>query len=88
MEKEITETVKKEIENRIYQSLHEISDLNWHAWYWWSYHDSWFSQFTPQQIDAVAEEMAKRGIIERGINGGYRRIEKTWWEKFLCKISY
>lgn len=86
MKEEITEITKKEIENRIYKSLHEISDLNWHAWYWWSYHDSWFSQFTPQTIDAVADEMAKKGIIEKGINGGYRRMDKTLWEKIKCKI--
>ena len=78
--------MKEEIKNRIYQALHEITDLDWHAWLWWSYHDTWFSQFTPQEIDAVAAEMAKDGIIETNNRGGYRRIEKTWKEKIICKI--
>jgi hypothetical protein len=77
--------MKTEMENRIYKALNEV-DLGWYSWRWWELHDEWFAQFDPEEIDAVAEEMANKGIIETNGRGGYRRIAKTWKEKIICKI--
>lgn len=75
-----------EIVIRIYNLL-KNSDLAWHSWCWWAYKDSWFSQFTPEEIDAVAAEMAKAGMIEANENfTGFRRKEKTLKEKIYLKI--
>ena len=71
---------------RIY-SLLKNSNLNWHGWLWWEYVDPWFSQFTPEEIEAVATEMAKAGMIEANENyTGFRRKEKTLKEKILLKL--
>lgn len=71
---------------RIYNLL-KNSDLGWHSWCWWAYKDSWFSQFTPEEIDAVAAEMAKAGMIEANETfTGFRRKEKTLKEKIYIKI--
>ena len=71
---------------RIYNLL-KNSDLGWHSWCWWAYKDSWFSQFTPEEIDAVAAEMAKAGMIEANEDfTGFRRKEKTLKEKLYIKI--
>ena len=76
--------MKDEMIFRIYNLLQK-SDLNWHSWRWWSAKDKWFEQFTPEEIDKVAEEMANHGMIES--NGrGYRRKEKTLKEKISLKI--
>lgn len=71
---------------RIYNLL-KNSGLSWHSWHWWAYKDSWFSQFTPEEIDAVATKMAKAGMIEANENfTGFRRKEKTLKERIYIKI--
>ena len=63
------------------------SDLCWHSWCWWSYKDKWFSQFAPEEIDAVAKEMAITGMIEANEDfTGFRRKEKTLKEKIHLKL--
>ena len=78
--------MKNEMERRIYKALHEVNNLDWYGWHWWSLHDEWFAQFDADEIDAVAKEMANNGIIEDNGRGGYRRKEKTWKEKIICKL--
>lgn len=78
--------MKQLIKERIYTVLHTCGDLNWHSWLWWENYDKWFSQFDPDYIDSIAEEMAKDGIIETNNRGGYRRKEKTLKEKIFIKI--
>lgn len=76
--------MEKEMVYKIYTLLQK-SDLNWHSWHWWAYKDKWFAQFKPEQIDAVAMEMAMIGMIET--NGhGFRRKEKSFKEKFWLKF--
>ena len=71
---------------RIYTLLQK-SDLCWHSWYWWKIHDDWFSQFSPEEIDKVAKEMAIVGMIEANENyTGFRRKEKTLKEKIRIKL--
>lgn len=78
--------MKDEMVMRIYKLLQK-SDLCWHSWCWWAYKDSWFSQFAPEEIDAVAAEMAKAGMIEANETfTGFRRKEKTLKEKICIKI--
>lgn len=69
---------------KIYNLLQK-SDLGWYGWYWWELKDSWFSQFNPKEINDIAKEMAKNGMIET--NGfSFRRKEKTLKEKIILKL--
>ena len=77
--------MKNEMIFRIYDLLQK-SDLNWYGWRWWSAKDEWFEQFTPEEIDKVAEEMANHGMIESNKRGGYIRKEKTLKEKIYLKL--
>lgn len=78
--------MKDEMIMRIYNLLQK-SDLCWHSWYWWSYKDKWFAQFPPEEIDAVAKEMAMTGMIEANKDfTGFRRKEKTLKEKLHLKL--
>ena len=76
--------MKNEMVIRIYNLLKK-SDLAWHSWNWWAYKDEWFKQFTPEEIDAVAKEMAEAGMIE-GNENGFRRKEKTLKERIAMRI--
>ena len=76
--------MKDEMIVRIYNLL-KNSDLAWHSGRWWSYKDPWFAQFTADEIDAIAAEMAEAGMIESS-QTGYRRKEKTLKEKIYIKI--
>lgn len=78
--------MEKELRQRIYRALRETTDLDWHSWYWWVNHDEWFAQFSPEEIDRMAQKMANEGIIETNGRGGFRRMEKTWKEKIRCKL--
>ena len=78
--------MNNEMVMRIYKLLQK-NDLCWHSWHWWSYKDKWFAQFTPEEIDAVAKEMAITGMIEANKDfTGFRRKEKTLKEKIHLKL--
>ena len=72
--------MKDEMIMRIYNLLQK-SDLCWHSWCWWSYKDKWFAQFTPEEIDEVAKEMAIAGMIEAN-----EEKEKTLKEKIHLRL--
>lgn len=76
------------IKEKIFTLLQE-SDLNWHSGYWWDYKDEWFKQFTPEEIDAVALEMAIIDeTIETNGRGGFRRKEKSPKEKRMLYFTW
>ena len=80
----MTNEQKFEVAMRIYNLLQK-SGLGWYSCHWWELKDSWFSQFEAKEIDKIAEEMAKNGMIET--NGlGFRRKEKTLKEKIIDKL--
>lgn len=80
----MTNEQKFEAAMKIY-SLLQKSGLDWYGWHWWELKDSWFSQFEAEEIDKIAEEMAKNGIIETN-GSGFRRKEKTLKEKIILKL--
>lgn len=90
----MTDNERTMIREHIFNVL-ENASLDWHAWKWWGFHDSYLAQFPEDVIDDIALDMANEGLIETNfydVNGmwgfaGFRRIRKTWKEKIMCRLS-
>jgi len=76
---------KFEAAMRIYSVLQKAG-LGWYSWNWWKSQDNWFAQFEAEEIDKVAVEMAKNGIIETN-GSGFRKKEKTFKEKMILLLT-
>ncbi len=76
---------KFEAAMRIYSVLQKAG-LGWYSWNWWKLHDNWFAQFKAEEIDEIATEMAKKGIIETN-GSGFRRKEKNFKEKVILLLT-
>lgn len=77
----MTDNERTMIREHIFNVL-ENASLDWHAWKWWGFHDSYLAQFPEDVIDNIALDMANEGLIETNfydVNGmwGLCRIQKN-----------
>lgn len=59
----MTDNERTMIREHIFNVL-ENASLDWHAWKWWGFHDSYLAQFPEDVIDNIALDMANEGLIE------------------------